>query len=637
MLYQMSYYPNNFSPAKILFFFHPAKKKIYFFFVSLHPVSSTPRIMKKGLYLYIIGVLAVALSACSDVTKHQDNPSAQPTDTIYSQQTVMEIYGKDPKRALAIVDSGVLLGTIEPDLATLLRATVYCKSPDEWPLDTAYTMLVKLMGTDFVNKNPANRWNVLDLLVGIARRRGDNVAYLQWATEKTDFCRLQGEETEALRTEAEIGAVLTRMGEVEKGLSKLDGVIGALDKQRHFNELDACIIAIKRKINVLTELSRHKEVIPLAKRIATKVSDYSNHPDIYDDGTYRLPPNDEERSRYCDFYTAQAYGFLAVAYANIGTLDSARHFLALLEESDYAKTLNGKMMASNAYLPLAQYNKLTPIYDEMEARMGNDTLNNDYAAILLGRATMAEAAGNYRDANNLRHRYGNLKDFINKQILESRAHEYAARYHLQEEQLKTERERMKAENNKRASIIYLLLAMAILLLCVWLLLSRIAAGRKNKVLVEQIAEAVKYKNIVEGQKAELARMNATAEGLQDAESQKIMAPNIKEMDDADLYDFLRMAIRNDKLFTDPNFGRQTLTDLYNVTDHRIGAAFSLGSGLTDFVRETRIQYACWLFNNYPEMTISEVSKACGFSSLPVFSREFKRKLDVTPTYYRSQL
>ena len=31
MLYQMSYYPNNFSPAKILFFFHPAKKKFISF------------------------------------------------------------------------------------------------------------------------------------------------------------------------------------------------------------------------------------------------------------------------------------------------------------------------------------------------------------------------------------------------------------------------------------------------------------------------------------------------------------------------------------------------------------------------------------------------------------------------------
>ena len=153
----------------------------------------------------------------------------------------------------------------------------------------------------------------------------------------------------------------------------------------------------------------------------------------------------------------------------------------------------------------------------------------------------------------------------------------------------------------------------------------------------QIAEAVKYKNFVENQKAEAARENKSAEGQTDTETHKRVVPNIKEMSDTELYEFLGMAIRNDKLFTDPNFGRQTLTDLYNVNERRIGAAFSQGNGLTDFVREIRIEYACWLFNNNPEMTISEVSAACGFSSLPVFSREFKRKLDVTPSYYRSQI
>ena len=109
------------------------------------------------------------------------------------------------------------------------------------------------------------------------------------------------------------------------------------------------------------------------------------------------------------------------------------------------------------------------------------------------------------------------------------------------------------------------------------------------------------------------------------------------MTDTELYEYINDVVRREQLFLNTVCDRQTLIERFHLSEKRIGAAFSLGSGLTDFVRETRIQYACWLFNNYPEMTISEVSKACGFSSLPVFSREFKRKLEVTPTYYRSQL
>lgn len=38
--------------------------------------------------------------------------------------------------------------------------------------------------------NLANRENVLDLLITITRRRGDNEQWIRWSTEKVDLCRL---------------------------------------------------------------------------------------------------------------------------------------------------------------------------------------------------------------------------------------------------------------------------------------------------------------------------------------------------------------------------------------------------------------------------------------------------------------
>ena len=231
--------------------------------------------MKKVVVnLYIICLLAVAAVACSGP---ENGNAPVGNDTVYTEKAILNIYGSDPQRALTMIDSGLLVGTLDEDRATLLRARVYCYSPDEWPLDTVNLMLEGLLESDFAQKDPDNRQAVLDLLVYVSRRRGDNVAYLRWATEKADFCRQQGEETEALRTDAEIGAILTSMGEVEKGLSKLDGVIGALDNQRHFNEMDACIIALKRKIYVLCDIDRYDEVIPLANRMIEKLNDYREH------------------------------------------------------------------------------------------------------------------------------------------------------------------------------------------------------------------------------------------------------------------------------------------------------------------------------------------------------------------------
>ena len=588
--------------------------------------------MKKVVVnLYIICLLAVAVVACSGP---ENGNAPVGNDTVYTEKAILNIYGSDPQRALTMIDSGLLVGTLDEEQATLLRARVYCYSPNEWPLDTVNQILEGLLESDFAQKDPDNRQAVLDLLVYASRRRGDNVAYLRWATEKADFCHQRGEETEALRTEAEIGAILTSMGEVEKGLSKLDGVIGALDKQRHFNEMDACIIALKRRIYVLCDIDRYDEVIPLAKRIVEKINDYREHPDDYNDGSFRLPSNEDKRLDYCDFYTSQAYSYLMIAYADLGTLDSSRYYLSLFERSDYSKTLVGKMMLAPAYLRLGQYNKLKPLYDEIEACMGADTVNSDYAILLRGRSIMAEAAGDYRAAIGYGKRYNNLKETLNKQLLESRAHEYAARYHLQEEEAKVVAEQQKVKNSRRMIIGLTIFALIAIGLIIQLLFLRKSIDRKNKVLAEQLAKAVKVTDDRPKGKGETE--DAVSENLTPSTSE----PVDPEMSDEELFDHLAEAIRNEKLFLDNNFGRDTLMARFHLNERQVGAAFSKGSpyaSIADFSRELRLEYACQLLTECPDMSISEIAATCGYGSPVAFNRAFKAKYEITPSYYREQV
>lgn len=588
--------------------------------------------MKKVVVnLYIICLLAVAVVACSG-PENGNTPVSN--DTVYSEKAILSIYGSDPQRALTMIDSGLLVGTLDEEQATLLRARVYCYSPNEWPLDTVNQILEGLLESDFAQKDPDNRQAVLDLLVYASRRRGDNVAYLRWATEKADFCHQLGDETEALRTEAEIGAILTSMGEVEKGLSKLDGVIGALDNQRHFNEMDACIIALKRRIYVLCDLDRYDEVIPLAKRMVEKINDYREHPEDYNDGSFRLPRTEEKRLDYCNFYTSQAYSYLMIAYGDLGTLDSSSYYLTLFLKSDYSNTLVGKMMLASAYLRIGQYGKVKPLYDEIEACMGADTVNSDYAILLRGRSIMAEAAGNYYAANNYGKRYNNLKETLNKQILESRAHEYAARYHLQEEEAKVVAEQQKVKNSRRMIIGLAIFALIAIGLIIQLLFLRKSIDRKNKVLAEQLAKAVKVTDDRPKGKGETE--DAVSENLTPSTSE----PVDPEMSDEELFDHLAEAIRNEKLFLDNNFGRDTLMARFHLNERQVGAAFSKGSpyaSIADFSRELRLEYACQLLTECPDMSISEIAATCGYGSPVAFNRAFKAKYEITPSYYREQV
>ncbi|MBR4138133.1 MAG: AraC family transcriptional regulator, partial [Bacteroidales bacterium] len=548
----------------------------------------------------------------------------QPGDTIYTEKAAMAIYGDNPERALTILDSAVIVGNLDADLAQMLRAKVLSRSTAELHFDEALKICEDLMQSDFVD-NSANRENVLDLLITITRRRGDNEQWIRWSTEKVELCRQQGDETEALRTEAEIGFILVELGEEERGLAKLNGVIGALDEQRHFNEMDACIIALKRKINVLEILGRSENIIPPAKRIIEKIDDYREHRDEYADDSYRLPPSDEQFYRYCSFYTAQANCFLAKAYADLGQDDTARYYLSLFEDSDYGKSFSGRMMASRTWCILGDFDKMIAVYDEAEKRLGNDTINLDFSAMLYNRAIAAEATSDYQAATSYWHRYNLIKKTLDKKQQEGQAYHYAARYKLQEERMNTEREQAKAQHNEIlawAGFIMVILSVGFI---IYLLLQRRSINRKNRVLTEQIMESVKYKK-QEFQNSQLQTSNST-----------LQTQDVDELNDEQLFDYLSDVIRNEKLFLNQNFGRQILMDRFHINERRIGAAFSCCEGLPDFIRDLRLEYACQLMTDNPKISISDVATASGFSNLTVFGRDFKRKYEVTPTYFRSQI
>lgn len=579
--------------------------------------------MKKIHYILYL-ILALFVVGCVNNTDNDIKYEPQPGDTIYTDKAALAIYSHNPERALIILDSAVIVGNLDKDLAQMLRAKVLSHSVDELNFEEALKICEDLIQSDFVD-NPANRENVLDLLITITRRRGDNEQWIRWSTEKVDLCRQQGDETEALRTEAEIGFSLAKLGEEERGLAKLSGVIGALDEQRHFNEMDACIIALKRKINMLDILNKPESVIPLAHRIIEKIDDYREHRDEYADGSFRIPPTDEQFYSYCNFYTAQANCFLAKAYADMGDEDTARHYITLFEESDYGKTFSGRMMASNTWVVLGDYDKMLAIYDLADKRLGNDTMNHDYASMLHNRAIAAEATGDYQAATDYWHRYVGIKEKLDRKQQEGQAYHYAARYKLQEERMNTEREQAKAQSNKNLAWAGFILVILSIGFIIRLLIQRRVINRKNRVLTEQMMESMKYKKEI------------THNSTLHTPLSTLQTKDVEELNDEQLFNYLSKVIHNEKLFLNQNFSRQLLMDRFHINEHRIGAAFSCCEGLPDFIRDLRLEYACQLITDNPEMSISDVATASGFSNLTVFGRDFKRKYEVTPTYFRSQM
>ena len=217
--------------------------------------------MKQALHLLLYLVVASLVIGCTG-KEQTSKENKQPQDTIYTQQTAMDVYDYDPVRALEIIDSAVIVGNMSRVWADGIRARIYSwtlmgqtvdsllHGPEGMRFDSARVIGERLLQHDSLKTNIGMHQDVLEVLVYVARQQQDTARWLRRSQELVEVCHQQGEdaEPEALRTEAEMGAALCMMGQREQGMARLDSVIAILDSREHrqFNWLDAFIIASKR-------------------------------------------------------------------------------------------------------------------------------------------------------------------------------------------------------------------------------------------------------------------------------------------------------------------------------------------------------------------------------------------------------
>ena len=298
-------------------------------------------------YLFLVVATMMMMVGCTGNGGTQQ--VQHPQDTVYTQQAAMGVYDYDPVRALRIVDSAVIVGNMSEVWADGLRARIYSwtlmgqtvdsllHGPEGVRFDSARVIGERLLTHDSLKANIGMHQDVLEVLVYVARQQQDTARWLRRSQELVEVCHRQGEdaEPEALRTEAEMGAVLCMMGQRQQGMARLDSVIAILDSREHrqFNWLDASVIAMKRKISALNDGEKYIETIPLASRIIDRLNDYERHPQDYHDGTYREPADSTERADYINFYRTQMQSRLTAAYATLGEQGSMKDIYEQIEQS----------------------------------------------------------------------------------------------------------------------------------------------------------------------------------------------------------------------------------------------------------------------------------------------------------------
>ena len=582
--------------------------------------------MRIGLQVLLL-VCTLAFVSCGSNNSARHIPNLG--DTPYQEDSVLVAYGYHPDRALVMLDSALLIGNINEYRAKFIRAKIYSKSLLEQRQDSAILICKQLLKHDSVINVLHEQENILDLLMNTSRAKTDFEGYVKWATQKVEVCRLQGEETEQWRTEAEIGMVMAHLGQLEEGMTKIDEAIRRLDAPGSIDRMDAFIIAVKRKITVLNNQGRYAEVIPLAQRILDQLDHYEQHAKDYAEDSYRLSWSDKpaDRDRYIDFSRAQANGFLAGAYAMRGDVAHAREYLARFDQSGYGHSFSARRMIIPTQMALGLYDEAMATSDEMVYRMGNDTVNDDYAVILRDRAVVARAKGHLVEAYNLMNRHANLAKVLSDSLHASEAHDYAARYHTQEQELKIQ----EAESVSRIKSI---------IICVIVLLFIITG-------VVSFYHRRQRQIISEKNRALVRMINGTPLVVPTDETEETEAPD--EVSDSNepeesetnsaLFYAIDTAIRTEHLYANVSLQRQDVCTRFCITRHTLNNLLAQHAGSSSFpqyINNIRMEEALPLLRDEPSMTIAAIAAAVGFTPAN-FREQFKRQYGVTPQEYRQSL
>ena len=567
--------------------------------------------------LLFVSILVFASCGRNNSARHILNLG----DTPYQEDSVLVAYGYHPDRAIVMLDSALLLGNINEYRAQFIRAKIYSKSLLKQRQDSAILICEQLLQHDSVINAPHDQENILDLLMVTSRTKTDFEGYVKWATQKAEVCRLQGEETEQW-----LGMVMAHLGQPEEGMAKIDEAIRQLDESGSIDRMDAFIIAVKRKITVLNEQGRYAEVIPLAQRILDRLEHYEQHAMDYAEDSYRLSWSDKptDRDRYIDFSRAQANGFLAGAYAMTGDAAQARECLSRFDQSGYGHSFSARRMIIPAQMALGMYDEAMVTSDEIVRRMGSDTINDDYAVILRDRAIVARAKGHVAEAYNLMNRHANLAKVLSDSLHASEAHDYAARYHAQEQELKIQ----EAETTSRIKSI--IIGVIILLFIIagafsfYYRRQRQIVSEKNRALVRMINGTPL---VTPADEAEEPDEVGESGELEESETNSA------------LFDTIDTAIRMEHLYANASLQRQDICTRFRITRHTLNNLLAQHVGSSSFpqyINNIRMEEALPMLRDNTSMTITAIATAVGFTPAN-FREQFKRQYGVTPQEYRQNL
>ena len=276
-----------------------------------------------------------------------------------------------------------------------------------------------------------------------------------------------------------------------------------------------------------------------------------------------------------------------------------------------------------------RFQEAATIYNDLiqRVRQQGDTLGEMMNTAKWGLAEVYRKMGYCSQAANLYEQVLEIQDTLKSRKARNTAQELAAVYHDKEQDQMIMQQ--QAENTRQRYLLFIVLAVlvGVTALTVVIIRKNRIISRKNRSLVAQITETIKYKDKYWDEK------------LAQAPKPAADSDDLNALSDEQIFHYIDDIIIRERLFCDPGFGRQAIIDRFQLSKEHVATVFSKGSEhnkISNYIQQLRLEYAAKLLVDQPERSIAQIATDCGFSSGSYFSNCFRLYFGVRPTDLRHE-
>lgn len=248
-------------------------------------------------------------------------------------------------------------------------------------------------------------------------------------------------------------------------------------------------------------------------------------------------------------------------------------------------------------------------------REDGDTIGRNMQRLLHAMADLCNEMGRHDEAVRYYHKVANLADTLAARSLVDLGAEVRKVINSERE---IARQRM---------ITTIIIAVIVLLIVITLLMIYISimTHRKNKRMTEMTHKMMHYREIV--------IQNGDPDETEENETSKVSKEEMKRFKEVD------KRIMKERLFANPEFGRDDLVRLFGVDKNSLPGVLSryANTNVSGYVNIKRMEYAVELMKQHPEYTLAAIAEACGIKSPATFIRNFRNTYGMSPSEFRKYI